>query len=219
MTEHEKSISAVSWKMTVCAVAAALVFAAMMYIAVTGNGSSFDDVIRNGFYSIRAGWLTPAVRIITYTGNVQFIVGLCILLLAVKPVRVRYGLPVSAGAIAVTIVNKSIKHAVARPRPSDIAHLVTEGGFSFPSGHSITSMFVYGIMIYQVRRYVKDRRLANALTVLLAIPMLLIGPSRIYLGVHYPTDVIAGWMLGIIAIIICTAVMKKIAAKKNTGKH
>ena len=56
---------------------------------------------------------------------------------------------------------------------------------------------------------------ANVLTVLLAVPMLLIGPSRIYLGVHYPTDVLAGWFLGIIALNICVMIMRARAARSR----
>lgn len=194
--------------MAASSIIAAAGFAVMLYIAVSGNCAAFDDVIRNAFYSIRNQWLTPIVKSITYMGNEQFIIGLCILLLLIKSTRYHYGIPVSAGAIAITILNKLIKHAVGRTRPDDIVHLISQGGMSFPSGHSITSMFVCGILICQIRRHVKDKRTANILTTLLTIPMLLIGSSRIYLGVHYPTDVLAGWSLGIIAITVSLMIMR-----------
>lgn len=95
------------------------------------------------------------------------------------------------------MLNKLIKTAVQRPRPDDVVHLISEGGFSFPSGHSITSMFVFGLLIFLVRSNVRNKTAANVLTAVLSIPMILIGLSRIYLGVHYPTDVLAGWCLGI----------------------
>lgn len=218
MTEDKTQKKICSPLMAACMVAAAAGFTVMLCIVLSGRGSGFDDAVRHAFYSIRAGWLTPLVKALTYMGSYQFIIGLCILLLVIRSTRIRFGVPVSAGALSVTIVNKLIKHAVARPRPGDIIHLVTEGGMSFPSGHSITSMFVYGILICQVRRYVKDRRKANALTVLLAVPMLLIGPSRIYLGVHYPTDVLAGWFLGIIALNICVMVMRTIAVRSRRSR-
>ena len=123
-----------------------------------------------------------------------------------KPTRRTYGLHVSEGAIAVTVLNKIIKSLVERPRPDDIVHLVHAGGFSFPSGHSITSMFVFGMLIYLVRTNMQNRHAANILTVVLAIPMVCIGLSRIYLGVHYPTDVLAGWSLGIVMIAVVSAV-------------
>ena len=123
--------------------------------------------------------------------------------------RVVYGISVSTGAVFVTVLNKSIKHAVHRPRPSDVMHLVNEGGFSFPSGHSITSMFVYGLLIYLVRKNVKNRKIADLLTIVFAVPLILIGPSRIYLGVHYPTDVLAGWCLGAAVVVIWIKLIRK----------
>ena len=184
----------------------AAVFFVIMAAVITGNAYVIDDPVRNLIYSIRADRLTPFVKVITYMGNWQSITILCFILLILKPTRRTYGIPVSAGAITVTVLNKIIKSFVERPRPDDIVHLVHAGGFSFPSGHSITSMFVFGMLIYLVRTNMQNRHTANILTVVLAIPMICIGLSRIYLGVHYPTDVLAGWSLGIVMIAVISAV-------------
>ena len=183
-------------------IAAAAVFVAVTAAVVTSKAWMFDDPVRFFIYDLRSDWFTPAVKVITYMGNWQSITLLCIILLCFRQSRITYGLPVSAGAVSVTILNKIIKSVVERPRPDDIIHLVNAGGFSFPSGHSITSMFVFGMLIYLVRTNMQNRRAANAMTVVLAVPMICIGLSRIYLGVHYPTDVLAGWCLGIIMIVI-----------------
>ncbi|NLD19481.1 MAG: phosphatase PAP2 family protein [Clostridiales bacterium] len=186
-------------------IAALTVFAAIFYWVTASKAGWLDDPVRQLFYSWRNESLTPFVKIITYMGNWQFIGVLCLALLIIKPTRVTYGIPVSIGAALVTLINKVIKHMVARPRPEDILHLIDEGGFSFTSGHSIISMFVYGMLIYLVRRNVENRKLANVLILLLALPMIFIGLSRIYLGVHYPTDVLGGWCLGIAAIVVGSA--------------
>ena len=196
-------------------IAAVAGFAAIFYLVSSGSASGFDDGIRGIFYDLRQPALTPAVRFITYLGNYQTIVVLCLVLLIAKPVRITYGIPIASGAAFVTILNKFIKHAVNRPRPSDVVHLVNEGGFSFPSGHSITSMFVYGLLIYLVRKNVKNRRTADFLTIVLAVPLVLIGPSRIYLGVHYPTDVLAGWCLGAAAAAVWVMLIRKFSGEKN----
>ena len=81
----------------------------LTWIVTSGYAAGFDDAVRGFFYGIRSDALTPVVRIITYMGNWQTIVGLCIVLLAVKPLRIKYGVPLSAGALAVTAVNKGIK--------------------------------------------------------------------------------------------------------------
>lgn len=176
---------------------AVLLFAALLFCVLADHTSGFDNPVRSFFYDLRCDVLTPAVKAVTYMGNWQSITALCIALLLIKPTRITYGIPVSAGAIFVTVLNKLIKTAVQRPRPDDVVHLISEGGFSFPSGHSITSMFVFGLLIFLVRSNVRNKTAANVLTAVLSIPMILIGLSRIYLGVHYPTDVLAGWCLGI----------------------
>jgi len=191
----------------IAGVSALVIFAVILCAVESGHAAVFDDTVRYFFYGMRCEPLTAAVKIITYMGNWQTITLLCIVLLIFRFTRITYGIPVSAGAIAVTLLNKLIKHLAERPRPDDITHLISEGGFSFPSGHAITSMFVFGILIYLVRANVKNRVAANVLTVVLAVPMICIGLSRIYLGVHYPTDVAAGWCLGIAVmaavILIC----------------
>ena len=203
---------------TAVCIAAIAGFVAIFYFVSSGNACLFDDVIREFFYDLRDPALTPFVKFITYLGNYQTIVTLCLVLLIIKPLRFVYGIPVSTGAIFVTVLNKSIKHAVQRSRPSDVIHLVNEGGFSFPSGHSITSMFVYGLLIYLIRRNVGNKRTADFITVVLALPLVLIGPSRIYLGVHYPTDVLAGWCLGAAAAVIWIKLILKFSEEKNMYK-
>ena len=183
-----------------------ILFFMLLLMVKTGTAHYIDDPIRNFFYAIRTDWLTPVVKVITYMGNWQCITVLCVILLIYPSTRKTYGIPVSCGAIFVSLFNKFIKRLVLRPRPSDIEHLVHIGGYSFPSGHSITSMCVYGMLIYLVRKHVKNRKHANILTVILAIPAITIGLSRIYLGVHFPTDVLAGWCLGIITIIVIISI-------------
>lgn len=179
-----------------------LCFASLLRMVLTGNISWFDDSVRNAFYGIRAEWLTPIVKIITYMANWETVTVICLCLLLCKKTSVHFGIPAAAGALFISLFNKLLKAAVQRPRPDDVLHLVSEGGFSFPSGHSITSMFFYGMLIYLVRTYAKDRKTADILSAVLAVPMLLVGPSRIYLGVHYPSDVLAGWCLAIAFLMI-----------------
>lgn len=174
-----------------------IVFCVLLWSVYTGSASAFDDPVRKFIYGMRSELLTPIMKIITYTGNWQTVTALCIVLLLIKKTRITYGIPTAAGAVIVTVLNNIIKTIVERPRPDTALHLIEQGGWSFPSGHSITSMCVFAILIYLVRANVQNRRTANLLTALLAIPMVMIGISRMYLGVHYPTDVLAGWCLGL----------------------
>ena len=76
-------------------------------------------------------------------------------------------------------------------------------------------MFVFGMLIYLVRNNVKKRMTANILTVILLIPTIFIGLSRIYLGVHYPTDVLAGWCMGIAVIMFAIEIIERITGKNK----
>lgn len=177
-------------------------FFVLLFLVKTGNAAFIDDPIRNAVFSLRADWLTVIMKSITYMGNWQTITVICLILLIIKKTRITYGVPLSIGAIFVPLINKGIKALVLRPRPDKAFFLIEQGGWSFPSGHAITTMFFYGMLIYIIRSNVKNKTLANVLTAVLAIPMLLGGISRIYLGVHYPTDVLAGWCLAIAVILL-----------------
>ena len=192
-----------------------VLFVLLTILMVTGNLQWFDDPIREWVYSIRNPALTEVLKVITYMGNWQTITLLCIVLLLFRKTRLRYGVPVSAGAIFVTIFNRIIKLIFKRPRPEESLHLIEEGGYSFTSGHSITSMVVFGLLIYLVGKYVKNRKAANILTAALAVPWIFIGLSRIYMGVHFPSDVLAGWALGAAGLVGIIVIVEKCDARRK----
>ncbi len=90
----------------------------------------------------------------------------------------------------------SLKHLYQRPRP-DILHLVEEKGFSFPSGHSLAVTLLIGSLIIIVGQRVKDRTVRLILQIFLGIYLVSVIISRVYLGVHYPSDVLASLCLGL----------------------
>ena len=188
-------------------------FVIMLTLLISNDLTAFDDPIRHCFYVMRNPALNSVISAFTHLGDPISVVIICALLLVIKPIRISFGIPIAAGSVFASVLNKIIKHIVQRPRPDDVIHLVSESGFSFPSGHSISSMFLYATLIWLIRRYVQNRALKNTLTAILLLPLFGIGLSRIYCGVHFPSDVLAAWFLGIAismaTIEIVTRVQKR----------
>ena len=106
------------------------------------------------------------------------------------------------------LLNQTFKFIFARTRPIDI-NLIVENGYSFPSGHSMVSLAFYGFFIYIIAHKKMKKKKKIFYSSLLALLTLLIGISRIYLGVHYASDVIAGFALSMAYLIIFIIIFYK----------
>ena len=174
----------------------------------------FDENIRYWVYEQRNPLLSAIFIPITYTGNWQTITILAALLLAMPKTRKDIGLPFAVISLSSTVIYKIVKGIFERPRPELDVRLIPQGGFSFPSGHSMNCIVCFGILIYLIRRYCKNRRIANALTVLLILLIIGIGTSRVYVGVHFPTDVLGGWSLGLAFLMGSILILEKIRGER-----
>jgi undecaprenyl-diphosphatase len=107
-----------------------------------------------------------------------------------------------------TLVGFALKSVFARPRPDVVPHLAYVTTHSFPSGHSMLSAVVYITLGTLLAAVVARRRLkVYILSIAIVLP-LIVGISRVYLGVHYPTDVLAGWMAGLAWALLCWLVAR-----------
>lgn len=120
---------------------------------------------------------------------------------------------ITINLILVFLLNRLLKWAIARPRP-EVLKIVQETGYSFPSGHSMVSTGFYGFLIYLIYKNIKNKKIKYPLIILLAILIVEIGISRIYLGAHYTTDVIGGWIIGIIYLAFFIKYVYKKVLKK-----
>lgn len=101
-----------------------------------------------------------------------------------------------------------LKALVNRPRPDLVPHLSHVATASFPSGHAMLSAVVYLTLGAMLTRFVEDRRLKTFILSVALLLTFLIGVSRVYLGVHYPTDVLAGWIAGLVWGVLCWLVTR-----------
>lgn len=150
---------------------------------------------------------TPIAKFITNFGGAIFlIIATIILFILIKNKKI--GFSIILNLAVVTILNQLLKNILQRPRPTEF-RIVEETGFSFPSGHSMVSMAFYGYLIYLIYRYVKNKYLKWILIVLLSILICTIGISRIYLGVHYTSDVLGGFLISISYLVIYISAVNK----------
>lgn len=161
----------------------------------------FDSTIYEFMMNHRSGALTTFMKIVTQLGGAIVLICACILSVTfIKDKKCKITIPVNL--VVITIINILLKEFFERPRPND-SRLIQETGFSFPSGHSMVSMAFYGYLVYLIYKNVKNKKIRFTLCIFLFLLILSIGTSRIYLGVHYTSDVIAGLCFSTAYLIIC----------------
>lgn len=199
-----------------------LLFIIIICLVITGL--ILEDIYENeileldkyayNLFKIRNSNLTNIFLIITNFGS-----PICLILLSIISFfkNKKFGLIITSNLIIVTILNQLLKFIVKRPRPSEL-FLVIENGYSFPSGHSMVSLSFYGLLIYFIYKYINNKKLKISLIILLVFLIILIGISRIYLGVHFVSDVLSGFLLSICYLIIFIKVINKFILKEGYEK-
>jgi membrane-associated phospholipid phosphatase len=178
--------------------AGAWAFGALAEEMAEGDTIHVDRPLANWLHERATDPLTDVVRVITWTGNGGF---LAIVVLVATLLLWRHRLFTDAvfvvlafaGAEAITF---GMKQGFRRDRPFFEDPLATASSFSFPSGHALVSLAVYGSLALVVARHLTSRRAAAAVLAMAALWVLAIGFSRLYLGVHFLSDVLAGYSAG-----------------------
>jgi undecaprenyl-diphosphatase len=158
-----------------------------------------DSSVLTAVAKMRRPWLTGVAVDITALGSLALvalisIVALCLFLsLGNRLAAWQLSLNTAGAGIWTAIT----KNAIERARPVEVTHLVQVSGFSYPSGHSLVSASLYLTMALLAARHLPTRK-GRVLLFVLAIAIIsLVGMSRVYLGVHYPSDVASGVLLGV----------------------
>lgn len=190
-----------------------LIFATIVVMLLTNNVTSLDNSIYNIIISSKSDVMTMFMTVITMMCNTEFIiVATLLLVLLIKNKKI--GGMIASNVVLCSVINTIIKHIFLRPRPVGIK-LIEQGGYSFPSGHSMMAVAFYGLLIYIIWN-TKWRNVWKIFTTtLLIILILLIGISRIYVGVHFASDVIAGLSISLSYLIIFIELIYKRVIKKS----
>jgi membrane-associated phospholipid phosphatase len=195
------------------------IFAGLLHEVLHNHGIAlFDDPIANYVATHRIAWLTECLQAITYLGSdviltVVVIVGGLFLYRQTSSWRPLFLL--SASAIGASLLHTVLGPAIGRQRPTADWMTISATGQAFPSGHASESTAVYGALAYLLCKIEMPWRVKLLCLTAGALIPLLVGVSRVYLGVHWLTDVIAGWALGVawLALIFTTAsIIEKITS-------
>lgn len=184
-----------------------IIFIVLSILVLTRKDIYLDSFI----YSIVAKHitndLTLVVKYLTHLGGAFIVIGITIFILLYFKNK-KYALYMSINLISITVLQVLLKNIFARERPIDI-NLIEETGYSFPSGHSLTAFAFYGFIIYLIYKSNINNRSKKIFITLFSLFIFVVGLSRVYLGVHFFTDVVGAFTFSLAYLIIYTSIIGK----------
>lgn len=200
-------------------VVAVLAFLTLAWFVFDGDGAQLDLQFAEHMTAWRVGLLTPVFRFLSFVGNTSTLFGVGAILLLVgmfrRAVRLEAFLVVAL-LLLVWGVSAALKLLFNRARPAAVLAISRETSHSFPSGHAMVSLCVLGFIAYLIASHLRYSRRGPAL-VALGMGTLLIGFSRLYLGVHFVSDVLGGYLAGI--PLLAVAIVAHRAMVRQGGSH
>ncbi|MGE3250235.1 MAG: phosphatase PAP2 family protein [Hyphomonadaceae bacterium] len=199
-------------------------FAATAYLAANGAAAPFDEHL---LVSLReAGditdpigpvWFEEAARDVTALGGTFFLTLLTLSFAAAFLINAspRLALFSVAAVVGATVMSEGLKALFDRARPALVPHEVSVYSASFPSGHTMMAAAVFFTLAFALAREMERRRNRTLLYAIAALMAFLVGASRVYLGVHWPSDVLAGWFAGIAYAAIAAQIYRALASEKR----
>lgn len=210
-TKEIKKFMGEKWKailISICIIAFLMLAFNVFSQKIISADIAGHNIIQTQFKSDAA---TKIAKTITSFGSaISLIIISIILLLIIKNKKI--GIAIITNLGLQSVLNLILKNILKRPRPEGY-NLINETGFSFPSGHSMASMAFYGFLIYLIYKNIENKYIKWTLIIFLGILIIAIGASRIYLGVHYTSDVLAGFLVSLAYLILYTSIVSKVTQK------
>ncbi len=189
-----------------------LIFLCIVKMLMQDQIRVFDETIYRIISKLKCEPITYFFKFMSFLCSTEFLIIITILIMLFSKNK-KAAFYIGLNVVLCVLLNQAFKYLFMRERPIEI-NLIIEKGYSFPSGHSMVSLAFYGLFIYLIAHKKMKKNKKYLYCISLAVLTLLIGISRIYLGVHYASDVIAGFALSmaylIIYILIVYKKMKKI---------
>lgn len=199
------------------AIATLIFFGWLADEALEGETRHFDEATRNAIHQLASPMLTTIMRGVSFVGStLALAIGTTIVVIRFVMLKwTREAKLFAITMIGAGVLNVVLKLAIKRPRPVPFFNLTAPETYSFPSGHSLTSACFFGALAAMLTARVKSPRVRVIVWVVCTFMFVLIGFSRIYLGVHHTTDVIAGFAAALIWILVVRFVEMEWARRRR----
>lgn len=184
-----------------------IIFIILGILVLTRNDIYLDSFVYNFISKYISDDLTFIIRNLTHLASVVVVILITIFVLIFVKNK-KYGILLTLNLIIITIFQYVLKAIFARSRPIDI-NIIEQSGYSFPSGHSLTAMAFYGFIIYLIFISKMSKKNKIIFITLFSIIILVVGLSRIYLGVHFFTDVLGAFCFSLAFLIIYISIINK----------
>ena len=186
-----------------------------------GDTRQFDEATRAFVHQFASPPFTQIMRGISFLGSTIFLTSLTALFVVGFAVRQwrREAILMGITMAGAALLDVTLKYAFHRARPVPYFDIVAPRSYSFPSGHALASFCCYGALAAILSPRIKSPPIKAALWIVCALLVLAIGFSRIYLGVHYPTDVLAGYSAALIWIFVVRFVDVSLARRREKTRQ
>ncbi len=182
-----------------------IIFFLLAILSYQGKLSSLDKNIYEKIILYKSKELTEIIKVITMFGG---FLAVLIISNVIMFIDNKKGLFFLLNAFIILVLNTFLKNVFMIDRPSGI-NLVVENGYSFPSAHSMISVGVYGLVIIYLHNININKHVRKVLTFIASIIIIVVPLSRVYLGVHYFSDVFAGAIISTVWLLLYSEILRK----------
>ena len=180
-----------------------VLFAMLAQEVREGETQQFDDAVRMTVYGVASPQATTVLHAVTQLGSPLFLLPMTVIcaLFFLHWRRIRGAILLTTTMLGVTLLNQILKSIFQRPRPLPFFGLTMPASYSFPSGHSLAAFCFYGALAALVTARLRSRWLSALVWAAALVIIVAVGFSRLYLGVHYLSDIVGGYATGFVWVL------------------
>ena len=195
-------------KRRILIIGAFILFLLFLMLYLFNRVNFLDTFVYDVIITLKSNSFTSFMKFITFFASTKFITVIVIILFIVSLFKGKLLLIINWIILGEVFINNILKVIIKRERPT-LINLVTETTYSFPSGHTMVAVVFYGFLIYLINKTKLEKMYKYIINSLLTILIILIMVSRIYLGAHYFSDVMAGACLATSYLLLMIEILER----------